>query len=609
MKLEISNGILRKYKPGSETELVLPPHVRIIGMLAFDNCVNLTSVVLPEGLEMIGGLAFAGCANLQELYIPDNVRHLGKAFCQRCTSLQTVTMPAGLARVPEYAFRGCTSLSDVMLPEKLEVIGPEAFINCESLEEIAFPDTLRRIDYGAFRLCRSLARIRFPEQLESVGSDAFCGTKYADGASLIYAGPHILCGCKPDTMSVTVPEGVHTIADGAFADQWYLKEVILPSTLRHIGFSAFSGCSSLREIVLPAGMETIGSKAFMDCTHLSSVRIPSSVRYIGSHVFSGTEWNSVHSSGTMKVGSVLCRFLPEQEEDPFDNQFCTDDNDMPAVSYAPTRFSAPPQIPPGVRMIGSSVFHTIDSETLTIPEGVEVIGTQAFYDCINLREIHLPESLTTIEGSAFCGCKSLRKIYIPDNVRYIGDHAFGDNYSLEEVSLPGRIGCIGGIAFRRGVTLRFRMPEEDLTLTLQRDWEISMETLLRNDKGCGMDEQVLLDFLAADDPDKRGEIFPRLWNPSYRRLGFHYMYRYFPETEAFRAYVKRKAVHLAQEAIREEDPGTLSALLTMVHFPADVLDDLIEQTISDEKHELQLILLDHKQKAGLYGDPFSQMKL
>ncbi|MBP0972753.1 MAG: leucine-rich repeat domain-containing protein, partial [Oscillospiraceae bacterium] len=512
------------------------------------------------------------------------------------------TLPAGLEHIPEYAFRGCAALSDVILPEQLAVIGPEAFINCTSLEEITFPDTLRRIDNGAFRMCSSLASIRFPENLEIVGNAAFLGTKYADTGALVYAGAHILCGCEPDVVSVTVPEGVHTIADGTFWGCRHLKEIHLPSTLRHIGMTAFVECTSLREIVIPEGTETIGRNAFTECTRLRNVQIPTSVRYIGSNAFLGTAWNNAQGTEPVRVGSVLYRFFPDEDPDDVFEDMNEDDTLTSILSPAP-------EIPTGIRMLGAYAFDATDCETLTIPEGVEVIGECAFSECKQLREIHLPQSLTTIEKNAFSGCSSLRSVYIPDNVRYIGDVAFGYTGGLLEVSLPGKIGSIGGKAFRKGMTLHFRMPEEVLTMKLLRDWETSMEQRQHDESGCGLDEQSLLDFLATDDPVKRGKLYPWLRKPAYRRMGFLYMYHHFQDDPTFRAYVKRKTEHLAMEAIREDDAETLTALLVLEKPAPALTDRLIERTIDAGKPALQIILMNYKEHEGLYSDPFSVWKL
>lgn len=67
-------------------------------------------------------------------------------------------------------------------------------------------------------------------------------------------------------------------------------------------------------------------------------------------------------------------------------------------------------------------FHTLTE--ITIPEGVEVIPDNFFYDCTNLQSVILPKSLKRIGDYAFYGCSSLTNINLPDSLEYIGAYAF-----------------------------------------------------------------------------------------------------------------------------------------------------------------------------------------
>jgi hypothetical protein len=51
--------------------------------------------------------------------------------------------------------------------------------------------------------------------------------------------------------------------------------------------------------------------------------------------------------------------------------------------------------------------------TVSLPETVTTIESEAFKDCVNLTEIDLPDSLTHIGAQAFANCKSLKHIRIP----------------------------------------------------------------------------------------------------------------------------------------------------------------------------------------------------
>lgn len=56
--------------------------------------------------------------------------------------------------------------------------------------------------------------------------------------------------------------------------------------------------------------------------------------------------------------------------------------------------------------------------SVTIPEGVEIVGEYAFADCKTLTTINLPASLTAIAQNAFDGCSSLSQINIAEGCAF-----------------------------------------------------------------------------------------------------------------------------------------------------------------------------------------------
>ncbi len=88
-----------------------------------------------------------------------------------------------------------------------------------------------------------------------------------------------------------------------------------------------------------------------------------------------------------------------------------------------------------VTAIGDMAFIGIDTKTgepnfcatltsITIPNSINSIGEDAFYNCSSLTSIEIPNSVTSIGSMAFYGCSSLTSIEIPDSVTSIGEYAF-----------------------------------------------------------------------------------------------------------------------------------------------------------------------------------------
>ena len=90
-----------------------------------------------------------------------------------------------------------------------------------------------------------------------------------------------------------------------------------------------------------------------------------------------------------------------------------------------------------------------EGSTCTIPQGIEIIGCEAFIYCSSLTSITIPNSVTSIENGAFDHCRSLTSISIPDSVTSIGVGAFADCSSLTSISIPDTVTNIGFMTFIR----------------------------------------------------------------------------------------------------------------------------------------------------------------
>ncbi|MDE7140857.1 MAG: leucine-rich repeat domain-containing protein, partial [Treponemataceae bacterium] len=113
----IRNGVLVGYN-GSETDIVIPDGVTVIGNGAFAGNAALTGVEIPAGVTSIGDGAFSGCAALTGVEIPATVTTIGAD-----------------------AFKGCTDLADMTIPATVTTIGKDA-LACGNLGTITFAGTV-----------------------------------------------------------------------------------------------------------------------------------------------------------------------------------------------------------------------------------------------------------------------------------------------------------------------------------------------------------------------------------------------------------------------------------------------------------------------------------
>ena len=136
---------------------------------------------------------------------------------------------------------------------------------------------------------RPLKSVTIPESVTSIGQGAFYGcsnlTSVTIPSSVTSIGDHAFecSGLK----IVIIPESVTSIGEFTFYECSGLTGINIPESVTSIGESAFGECSGLKNVTIPESVKSIGDNAFCGCTGLKSVTIPSSVTSIGWEAFSG----------------------------------------------------------------------------------------------------------------------------------------------------------------------------------------------------------------------------------------------------------------------------------------------------------------------------------
>lgn len=90
-------------------------------------------------------------------------------------------------------------------------------------------------------------------------------------------------------------------------------------------------------------------------------------------------------------------------------------------------------------------------ENMVIPEGIEIIGKDAFlsnrFQHNNIKSVKFPDSLKKIEEEAFSQCVDLTDIQFGNGLEYIEKNAFSSCRELEEIVLPDSLRVIESMAF------------------------------------------------------------------------------------------------------------------------------------------------------------------
>ena len=182
---------------------------------------------------------------------------------------------------------------------------------------------------------------------------------------------------------ITLPSTIKKICRGAFYNCCALKEINIPEGCKEIKTEAFYNCTSLKEINLPEGLEEICEKAFFNCTSLKKITIPSTVKKMGKWIFDRKD-SSYSTEGNKNILEV---YLAEGTTSiPADCCRCSVYTGIKSIT-----------IPGSVKVIGANAFTLCGRITIILQEGVEEIGSGAFYDSYP-DEVIIPSTLKFVNS-------------------------------------------------------------------------------------------------------------------------------------------------------------------------------------------------------------------
>lgn len=95
--------------------------------------------------------------------------------------------------------------------------------------------------------------------------------------------------------NISIPDSVTAIHDGVFGNCSQLTNISIPNSVMHIGVSAFDGCTKLESITLPSSLCNISEFLFHNCSQLKTIQIPDSVLSIQDFAFGNcTSLETIH---------------------------------------------------------------------------------------------------------------------------------------------------------------------------------------------------------------------------------------------------------------------------------------------------------------------------
>lgn len=414
---------------------------------------DFTYTLNPDGTAEI----FSYSGNAESLTLPTEldgikVTSIGYEAFRRNETLKSVTVPEGIVNIGTAAFTSCKKLEALTLPEDLELFKYTAIENTPLYKN---PDNWEdgtlyisnhlvkknqgpgwdtyEVKEGTISIClfafehnSKLKTVTLPQSLKRIGNGAFslCAKleKINLPENLTYLGVGAFENCTK-LEKINIPAGIEVINERAFESSG-LKEVTIPSTVKTVGMMAFNSCRKLEKVIISEGIKSIEHSAFSSCPLLSDITLPESLENIGDNAFNGTAYaNNPENleNGALYWKDVLLEVNP----------------DTKGKFY----------VKEGTKKIAGNAFYGCDGIIyINLPNSVELLSNESFAQCGGLKRIDLSENIKEIPEMAFWGCSELESIRIPASVEKIGEYAFLDCFNLSNITIFDSVSEIGEYA-------------------------------------------------------------------------------------------------------------------------------------------------------------------
>jgi hypothetical protein len=325
-------------------------------------------------------------------------------FCGGVDSIKIIDTVKELTDINDHAANILLDGSELRIKDKIKGIEPDLVGEyiCINILNNLKPELVRQFFETMYK-SMFIDMVSYIDKIYDDYTDPFLSADWSSYVTSIsipltytYIKNNMFNGCG-FIREVKLHDQVTTISHGAFRDCDHLYKINFPDNLEIIESAAFLNCVALETAMPDDGkgwvpsIVRIGDRAFKNCRELRNIKIPSSVKEIGTEIF------------------AKCKSIEEVELP----------KDITTIPY--NAFEA-------CESLVTVIFKSESRDGITIQ-------SEAFKDCVNLRNVKNSNSITYIGKSGFENCYSLRNIIFSKKLSDFGEGAFKGCKGLEIVDL------------------------------------------------------------------------------------------------------------------------------------------------------------------------------
>lgn len=368
-----------------------------------------------------------------------NINPLTRTINNNCfenTAIQELVIPNTVTNIDYLALSKINNLKSLSVLANYSSLN---IIDCPLLEKIYIAKTITRIEDDCFSGCNSLKEI-------VIDSD---NSKYQSVNNVIYNDQELYYYPSGKTdQTFIVAQNIKSTNQEAFADNKYLKEIVLPDTFEKFGLGTFNNCSNLETINIPTavnslhesyanqyGYQTPYGYIFEGCYNLTNVEVDKENKsYL---VEDGTLYSKDYSILIKNLDHTKQSIVTKDATKVIDQEAFSNCKNLVSIDLN------------NVSNIMKYAFINCTSlQDLTYPM-VEEFGTKGgiFTNCTSLKKIKLPDKLTSIYTAGepiFKGCTALTDLDLNNLEKFgIGDNGMlffiEDCPNLKKVIIPKKV--------------------------------------------------------------------------------------------------------------------------------------------------------------------------